>query len=107
LDNRNRALWVAVYGGHIVGSTAICKKDEYSAEVQRVVTDVRMRVKGIARRLLRMASKKAKDMGVRTLTLHTSHPLKAAITLYRSEGFQQISETKVFYGLLKGWGTKF
>jgi GNAT superfamily N-acetyltransferase len=62
--------------------------DEHTAEVKRVFVCKAHRGKGIAKQLMGVLEKRAKDKGYSRLILETGSPLVEAMALYKKTGYQ-------------------
>jgi ribosomal-protein-alanine N-acetyltransferase len=66
-------------------------------ELYRIATAQRWRGRGVAYRLLDYAVKTSRGVGLETLFLEVRESNLAAISLYRSYGFREISKRKDYY----------
>ncbi len=83
-------LWVAFVDDEPAASAALWKHDDETGEVKRMYVTPRRRAQGIARLLVRHVVTEAKKRGYRRLRLGTLTSMRAAQSLYESEGFRSI-----------------
>lgn len=85
-------IWVAELNGEVVGSIAIVKVDNSTAQLRWFLTEPHTRGKGLGKRLMKTAMEFCKKENYRKVFLLTISDLKAARYLYESYGFE-LSET--------------
>jgi len=86
------ACWIAELNGLNVGSVFVVRQSESVAKLRLLVLEPSARGRGIGRQLVELAIAFAQEKGYRQLVLWTNKNLTAAITLYRSLGFELQSE---------------
>ncbi len=79
----------AVTNGSPVGTAALLRIDGETFELAKMAVTETQRRRGIGRALAEAVVARARFLGARTVLLHTSPELKAAIRLYRSLGFRR------------------
>ena len=85
-------LWVAECGGTIIGSIAIVKTQDYTAQLRWFYVDARFQGKGIGQRLMDTAMQFCREQRYRHIFLWTARPLDAAKHLYEKYGFTKTAE---------------
>lgn len=91
---------VVILEGEIpVACGAIKELDADSMEVKRMYTDVSVRGKGYAKRILSELEKWAKEMGYKSCVLETGKRQPDAIALYQSSGYQLIPNYGQYQGI--------
>ncbi len=85
-----RDVLLIIENGQAVGCGSFKRYDEYTAEIKRVFIRKECRGKGYAKYLMRALEEKARTAGYLKAILETGEPLKPAITLYRSLGYEII-----------------
>ena len=84
-------LYIAYAEGQAAGCIALRKLDESSCEMKRLYVRPEHRGAGIARQLVDIIIRDAKDIGYRHMLLDTLPALKAALQLYEDLGFYRIA----------------
>ncbi len=94
--------------GGFVGTFALYKIDENTAEIRKMYLLKSSRGKGIGKWMLAFLMEKAKELGFEKVQLLTASPLIEAINLYKSNGFKEMFSPKsgprcdkAFYKMLK------
>jgi DNA-binding MarR family transcriptional regulator/GNAT superfamily N-acetyltransferase len=80
-------IWVADFGGHIVGSIAIVDAEEETAQLRWFLIEPEFRGSGLGRQLMDIAMDYCRKREFRQVFLWTFQGLDAARHLYRSRGF--------------------
>lgn len=94
LDNRSDGrVWLAHRGPALVGCTAIALRQRDRAQLRWVLVDPDERGTGLGRRLVEAALAFSREAGAREIYLETTDGLEASGTLYRSLGFETVSES--------------
>ena len=83
-------LWIVEKGTEIVGSIAIVKKDNKTAQLRWLLVEPHIRNKGIGTKLMHEAISFSKSQGYQKIILGTFSDLKIARKLYSKNGFQLI-----------------
>ena len=86
-------LWIAEMGGRFVGSVAIVRCDDRTAQLRWLIVEPGQRGRGIGRQLVAEAIRFAREADYRTVILWTIDFLHAARRLYAAAGFC-LTETK-------------
>jgi putative acetyltransferase len=73
----------------IVATIGLYRVDEKTCELRKMYVLPSQRGKGLGKKLMEFALKKARDMGYKRVILETATPLKEAIGLYKRFGFQE------------------
>ena len=81
-------IWVAELNGEVVGSIAIVKVDNSTAQLRWFLTEPHIRGKGLGKRLMKTAMEFCKKENYKKVFLLTISDLKAARHLYESYGFE-------------------
>lgn|SRR5574337_873071 len=90
--NEPRGLLILAYdNGKAVGCAGVRKFDNKIAELKRMFVKEDYRGHKIAQQMLTMAIAKAKEFGYRKIRLDTIPSMKQAQSLYRANGFYEIS----------------
>ena len=92
-DPQKDHLWIVEDDTTIVGSIAIVKADEDTAQLRWFLVEPEARGKGLGKKLLHEAVEFCKRQNYRKIILWTVSKLKAARRLYERNGFQ-IADTK-------------
>lgn len=87
-------LWVAVIDNEIAGMYGLERVDIDVVELRRMYVAAGHRRKGLAREMLRHAERTAASLGYVRMILSTSELQKAALELYRAEGFRLVREER-------------
>lgn len=85
-------LWIAEADGKIVGSVAIVRASEQTAQLRWLILHSDARGLGLGKQLVREAVSFSEAAGYKALFLWTISNLKAAIHLYKSAGFVKTEE---------------
>lgn len=83
-------IWLAKAGEEIVGSVALIRQEVGIFELAKMAVTPAWQQKGIAKRLLETSINKAKENGVKKITLFSNHQLTAALKLYEKFGFTHV-----------------
>jgi GNAT superfamily N-acetyltransferase len=83
-------LWLALVDGEAAGCIALHPLDDERCELKRLYVKPRFRCRGLGRLLMETMIDAARELGYRHVLLDTLPPLKAAIRLYREQGFYDI-----------------
>ena len=83
------AVWVALHQGEVVGSIAMRKLADGSAELKRMYVRPGLRGLGLGRRLLDTGLGWAREQGASRVVLDTTEGMKAARRLYQRAGFRR------------------
>ncbi|MCK4379885.1 MAG: bifunctional helix-turn-helix transcriptional regulator/GNAT family N-acetyltransferase [Candidatus Lokiarchaeota archaeon] len=83
-------LWIVEKGTEIVGSIAIVKEDNKTAQLRWLLVEPHIRNKGIGTKLMHEAISFSKSQGYQKIILGTFSDLKIARKLYSKNGFQLI-----------------
>ena len=86
------SFWVATSANRLAGMFGLEAVRAGEMELRRMYVDPAFRRKGIARRMLEHAEDHCRSSGVGILHLSTSELQAAALSLYRTAGYQLISE---------------
>jgi len=78
---------VANHSGRYVGCGALWRCIDESIHIKRMWVEKEWRGIGVGRRLLTLLECHAKDLGCNRVKLETSHALREAMQLYRSQGY--------------------
>ncbi|MDR3215923.1 MAG: GNAT family N-acetyltransferase [Clostridiaceae bacterium] len=84
-------LFVAEYGDEIAGCAALRPFGNGKCEMKRMYIAPHLRGKGIGKLLAQEIISAAKEIGYKAILLDTIPQLKAAVSMYKSMGFQEIS----------------
>ena len=76
-------------GNCIVATIGLYRVDEKTCELRKMYALPSQRGKGLGKKLMEFALKKASEMGFKRVILETATPLKEAIGLYKRFGFQE------------------
>ena len=82
---------VAYEGEKAIGAVSFKKYDETTAELKRFFVREEYRGQGIAKELLRLIEKKARQVGYTDMLLETGKILVSATELYRKTGYEVIA----------------
>ena len=94
LDNRSGGrVWFAHRGTSLVGCTAIALRERHRAQLRWVLVDPNERGTGLGRHLVEEALAFSREAGAREVYLETTDGLEASSALYRSLGFETVSES--------------
>ncbi len=95
-DPQRERLWIAEHRGTILGSIAIVKEREDTAQLRWFLLEPRAQGRGIGKRLLQGAIDFSIDRGYRKIMLWTVSNLEAARSLYARYGFS-LTETQTHH----------
>jgi putative acetyltransferase len=73
----------------IVATLGLYRVDEMTCELRKMYALPSQRGRGLGKKLMEFALKKAREMGYKRIILETATPLKEAIGLYKRFGFQE------------------
>ena len=76
-----------------MGSIGIMNEGNGIFELIKMGVNENWRGKGIAKMLMEVCLRKAKEIGVKRLILFSNHQLQTAIKLYEKHGFKQVEVT--------------
>lgn len=85
-------IWIVEVGGRHAGSIALTNEGDGVATLRWVVLDPELRGRGLGRRLVTEAVDEARELGYSMLMLETFSELRTAAHIYRSVGFELVSE---------------
>jgi GNAT superfamily N-acetyltransferase len=85
-------LWVALDGGRIIGSVAICRTDAHTAQLRWFFIDEHYRGQGLGKRMLDTAMAFCAENGYADVFLWTADLLKSARHLYGKYGFRHVED---------------
>lgn len=85
-------IWMVEADGVAAGALALTDQGSGEARLRWVVLAPELRGRGLGRRLVTEAVELARDSGYERLTLETFSELSAAAAIYRSLGFEVVSE---------------
>jgi ribosomal protein S18 acetylase RimI-like enzyme len=89
---RGGGVWLAERGGQVLGSVALTDEGGGEGRIRWVLLHPSLRGRGLGRRMVGEAVARARELGMRKLTLDTFSDLRAAARIYRSLGFRVVSE---------------
>jgi GNAT superfamily N-acetyltransferase len=93
-SDRRRSLWLAYVGGVAVGTIALHRHDDGTAELKRMYVRPVARGLGAADRLIDAAVRQAADWGCDRIWLETLRgPMDRAAAVYRRHGFTVRADT--------------
>ncbi|MFX0006997.1 MAG: GNAT family N-acetyltransferase [Promethearchaeota archaeon] len=102
IENYNRnteRLWIVEKGTEIIGSIAIVKNDDTTAQLRWLLVEPHMRNKGIGTKLMDEALNFCKNRGYQKIILGTFSDLLNARRLYKKNGFQLVqSKSHTIWG---------
>ena len=81
---------IAIQGGRHVGCGAVRRIDARTAELKRMYVRREARNRGVARAVVRALEAEARALGVGRLVLETGVRQRAALALYRGQGYSVI-----------------
>ncbi len=81
------AIFVALDGDAVVGTVALGPYGPGEMQIAKLSVDERLRGRGLGRRLVAHCLARARELGVRRVSLTSNSRLVAAIRLYESFGF--------------------
>ena len=88
--DRGGFIWLAKAGDEIVGSAALMNEGHGIFELAKMCVAKGWQGKGISKILIETCLKKAKEIGVKKLTLFSNHQLQTALKLYEKYGFKNV-----------------
>ena len=88
--DRGGFIWLAKAGDAIIGSAALMNEGHGIFELAKMCVSKAWQGKGISKTLIETCLKKAKEIGVKKLTLFSNHQLQAALKLYEKYGFKNV-----------------
>ena len=88
--DRGGFIWLARAGDEIVGTAALMNEGHGIFELAKMCVAKAWQGKGISKTLIETCLKKAKDIGVKKLTLFSNHQLQTALKLYEKYGFKNV-----------------
>jgi len=88
--NRGGFIWLAKVGDEIVGSSALMNEGHGIFELAKMCVVKKWQGKGISKILIETCLNKAKEIGVKKLTLFSNHQLQTALKLYEKYGFKNV-----------------
>jgi len=89
LDNGG-FIWMAEVEGKIVGSAGLKKEKEGEYELVKMGVTKSYQGNGISKLLIEKCLAKAKEIGVKKVSLYSNHQLQTAIGLYEKYGFYHV-----------------
>ncbi|GAB2470962.1 hypothetical protein GCM10011375_38360 [Hymenobacter qilianensis] len=84
-------IFLASYGGAIVGTCALLKRDETSYELGKMAVTPPLQGRGIGRMLAEAALTQARALGAKRLYLESNTQLAPALHLYHQLGFRPMT----------------
>ncbi|MFX1464020.1 MAG: GNAT family N-acetyltransferase [Promethearchaeota archaeon] len=93
-DSTKEKLWVVESGMEIIGSIAIIKNDDKTAQLRWLLVEPHMRNKGIGTKLVDEALNFCKNRGYQKVILGTFSDLLIARKLYEKNGFRLVESKK-------------
>ena len=88
--DRGGFIWLAKAGNEIIGSIALMNEGHGIFELAKMCVKEDWQGQGISKILIQTCLKKAKEIGVKKLTLFSNHQLLAALKLYEKYGFKNV-----------------
>lgn len=88
--DRGGFIWLAKAGDEIVGSAALMNEGHGIFELAKMSVTKDWQGKGISKMLIETCLKKAREIGVKKLTLFSNHQLQRALRLYEKYGFRNV-----------------
>jgi GNAT superfamily N-acetyltransferase len=85
------SIYIGLIDGRPVAACALQKQDEGVYELAKMAVDPGLRGQGLGRRLLSGVIGRAREMGIRKLTIVSNRRLAPALHLYRDAGFREVS----------------
>lgn len=97
-EKNRENIWVAELNGKVVGSIAIVKADNFTAQLRWFLIEPHIRGKGLGKKLITTAIEFCKENNYSRVFLWTISNLKAARHLYECYGFEltEISEHDIW-----------
>lgn len=93
-DKKRENIWVAELDGIVIGSIAIVKADDSTAQLRWFLIEPNVRGKGLGKRLMTTAMEFCKEKNYRKVFLDTISMLDAARHLYKYYGFELTETTE-------------
>jgi ribosomal protein S18 acetylase RimI-like enzyme/predicted double-glycine peptidase len=91
-------IWIAEENGHVLGDAVVLYRQGFhSSRLYSIVVSPKARGKGIGAKLLAHCEAAAKERGCITLRLEVREDNDAAISLYRSRGYDLTARTDDYY----------
>ncbi|MFW9782739.1 MAG: GNAT family N-acetyltransferase [Candidatus Heimdallarchaeota archaeon] len=98
-DSKKEKLWIVEQGNEIIGSIAITKIDDKTAQLRWLLVEPHMRNYGIGTKLIHEALNFSKNQGYQKVILGTFSDLIIARRLYEKHGFKLVeSKTHPIWG---------
>lgn len=91
---RGGGIWLAERAGEVLGSVALTDEGEAEGRIRWVLLHPSLRGQGLGRRMVGEAVERARELGMRKVTLDTFSDLRAAARIYRGLGFRVVSEQR-------------
>ena len=88
--DRGGFIWLAKAGEEIVGSAALMNEGHGIFELAKMCVSKAWQGKGISKILIETCLEKAKEIGVKKLTLFSNHQLQTALRLYEKYDFRYV-----------------
>jgi len=88
--DRGGFIWLAKAGDEIIGSAALMNEGHGIFELAKMTVTKNWQGRGISKTLIETCLKKAKEIGVKKLTLFSNHQLQTALKLYEKYGFKNV-----------------
>ncbi len=92
----NERIWIVEKGGEVRGSIAIVDAGNASAQLRWYIVSEELQGRGIGKRLIDAAIRFSKEQKYGKIILWTVDEQKAAIDIYRKNGFTLIEEKRHF-----------
>ena len=93
-DADKECILIAELNGKRVGSIAIAKSNDYTAQLRFFLLELDARGKGIGKKLVDRVLEFSRDKGYKHIFLETVSKLEAARTIYKNRGFKITSTQK-------------
>jgi [ribosomal protein S18]-alanine N-acetyltransferase len=91
-------VWIAEENGAVLGDAVVLyRQSSHSSRLYSIVVSPRARGKGIGAKLLSYSEAAARERGCTTLRLEVRTDNEAAISLYRSRGYDLITQIDDYY----------
>lgn len=87
------AIFLAKAGDTIVGTAGLARTGPFECELAKMAVAKEWQGRGISRLLIEKCLDKAKDLGVKKVSLFSNHQLTTAIGLYEKYGFRHVDVT--------------
>lgn len=88
--DRGGFIWLAKAGDEIIGSIALMNEGHGIFELAKMCVKKDWQGKGISKVLMETCLEKAREIGVKKLTLFSNHQLRTALKLYERYGFKNV-----------------